>query len=318
MTPWAQFQHQVRHVVRTLDAVGFDVGHYHISLFNAVKMLLVIVAAIAFARIGSRLARRLTNRITGLDPTQKVLADKLITLLVWAFAILQGIDFLGISLTALTVFSGAFGLAIGFGLQKTFGNLIAGIILLLDRSIKPGDVIAVADGKGNSFGQVRKIGIRAVSVATRDNREYLIPNEILMTSQVENWSYSSRQVAIQIPVGVAYGTDLDLAEKLMLEAAHSAPRVLENPGPGVLLSAFGASAMEMTIVLWIDDPEDGVGNVRSQVLKEVWKRFVEHGVEVPFARTDLALRDSDGLRQLAAALENRAKEMDGTPPGDHP
>lgn len=303
---FAQLQRELRRFVRALDDIGFDVSHYHVSLFNAIKMVLVVVAVIAIARLGSKLARRLFTRMTSLDATQKVLAEKLVSLGVWAFAILAGIDILGISLTALTVFSGAFGLAIGFGLQKTFGNLIAGIILLMDRSIKPGDVIAVADGKGSSFGQVKKIGIRAVSVTTRDNREYLIPNENLMTSQVENWSYSSRDVAIQIPVGVAYGTDIELAENLMLEAARSAKRVLEYPGPGVLMSAFGPSAIEMQIICWIGDPEEGVGNVKSDVLKALWKLFREHGVEVPFPQSDVNLRDSEGLRRLAAALESRA------------
>src|SRR5690606_23962142 len=136
-----------------------------------------------------------------LGESQRLLLDKVLTLLVWGFAILIGIDILGVDLTALAVFSGAFGLAIGFGLQRTFGNLIAGIILLMDKSIKPGDVISVADQAGNTtFGQIRKIGVRAVSVTTRDQREYLIPNENLMINQVENWSYSSRNVRMQIPV----------------------------------------------------------------------------------------------------------------------
>jgi len=147
---------------------------------------------------------------------------------------LIGVDLLGIDLTALTVFSGAFGLAIGFGLQKIFGNLIAGIILLLDKSIKPGDVIAVADQSGQqTFGQIRRIGIRAVSVTTRDEREYLIPNENLMINQVENWSYSSKNVRVQVPVGVSYDADMALAEKLMLEAAAKARRVLATPPPTV-------------------------------------------------------------------------------------
>src|SRR4029079_15823313 len=164
------------------------------------------------------------------------LTEKLVGIAIWAVAILVGIDILGIDLTALTVFSGAFGLAIGLGLQKTFGNLIAGIILLMDRSIKPGDVITVSDTAGNeSFGQIRKIGIRAISVVTRDRKEYLIPNENLMVNQVENWSYSSREVRVRAPVGLACGTDLDLAERLMLEAAVYAPRVLSAPAPKVLL-----------------------------------------------------------------------------------
>ncbi len=127
-----------------------------------------------------------------------MLAQKLAAVAILVAAFFIGIDLIGIDLTALAVFSGAFGLAVGFGLQKTFGNLIAGIILLMDRSIKPGDVIVV----GESFGHVTKIGVRAVSIVTRDGKEHLIPNENLMTQEVENWSYSSRDVRLHIPVSV--------------------------------------------------------------------------------------------------------------------
>lgn len=297
---------QAEELIRLLNEIGFDLGHYHISLWGALRVLIVMALVLAFARMGSRLAKRLFRRIDSLDGAQQLLGEKLVSIAVWALALLIGIDVLGISLTALTVFSGAFGLAIGFGLQKTFGNLIAGIILLMDRSIKPGDVIAVSDGKGNSFGEVKKIGIRAVSVTTRDNREYLIPNENLMTQQVENWSYSSREVAIQIPITVAYGSDLEQVEKLLLEAIQSTPRVLSFPSAGVLLSAFGPSGIEMTMVVWIDDPEGGVGNVRSDVLWRVWRLFGEHGVQIPFPQTEVHLRDSAGLRGLAEALKSDA------------
>ncbi|MCW1381300.1 mechanosensitive ion channel [Novosphingobium sp. KCTC 2891] len=297
----------LRDVHDKLDEISIDIGHYHISLLNALWMALVVALAILGARLGARIARAMVRRMTGLDAAQKVLTEKLAGMAIWAFAVFAAIDVLGISLTALTVFSGAFGLAIGFGLQKTFGNLIAGIILLMDRSIKPGDVIAVSDGKGNTFGEVKSIGIRAVSVTTRDNREYLIPNENLMTSQVENWSYSSREVAISIPVGVAYGSDIDLAERLLLEAARSSPRVLQHPAPGVLLNAFGPSAIEMQVVCWIDDPEMGVGNVRSEVLKAAWRLFRQQGVEIPFPQADVHLRDSDGLREVARILAERGK-----------
>ncbi|WP_370385508.1 mechanosensitive ion channel family protein [Novosphingobium sp. EMRT-2] len=311
---WAKFRRDARAFMDVLDDYGFDIGHYHISVFNAAKMVLVVVAMFMIARLGSRIARHLFSRMTSLDSAQQVLGEKLVSLAVWVFAFLLGIDLLGISLTALTVFSGAFGLAIGFGLQKTFGNLIAGIILLMDRSIKPGDVIAVNDGKGSSFGQVRKIGIRAVSVATRDNREYLIPNENLMTSQVENWSYSSREVSIQIPVGIAYGSDIDLAERLMLEAARGANRVLADRPPGVLLSAFGPNSIDMVIVCWIGDPEEGVGNVRSEVLKRVWHLFRENGIEIPYPQQDVSLKDSEGLRRLADALAARHEARDQPEP----
>ena len=287
----------------TLDSWGFTVADHRISLWTALLVVIVVVAVVVLAKVLTKVARWLLGKATRLDSTQKLLADKLIAIGIWTIAILIGIDILGIDLTALTVFSGAFGLAIGFGLQKTFGNLIAGIILLMDRSIKPGDVITVSDTAGNeSFGQIRKIGIRAISVVTRDRKEYLIPNENLMVNQVENWSYSSREVRVKAPVGVAYGTDLDLAERLMLEAAADAPRVLALPEPRVLLLNFGPSAVEFEIRFWITDPEEGVSGVRSEVLKRVWHRFKEHGIELPRPQLDLNLRDNAQFRQLIAAL----------------
>src|SRR4030095_8271998 len=145
---------------------------------------------------------------------------------------LIGIDLAGIDLTALAFFSGAFGLAVGFGLQKTFGNLIAGIILLMAGSIKPGDVISV----GETFGQVNKIGVRAVSIVTRDGKEYLIPNELLMTQEVVHWSYSTRDVRIWIPVSIDYDCDVALAHRLMIDAANASPRVLAAPKPNVWIT----------------------------------------------------------------------------------
>ncbi len=304
MIEWKQ---QIAEGIRLLNAIGFDIGNYHISVWGALRIVIVVVLVFVLGQLVSKLARRMFRQIDRLDRAQQLLGEKIASIAVWALAILIGIDVLGINLTALTVFSGAFGLAIGFGLQKTFGNLIAGIILLMDRSIKPGDVIAVADGKGNTFGEVKKIGIRAVSVTTRDNREYLIPNENLMTQQVENWSYSSREVSINIPVGVAYGSDLDVVEKLLLKAISGTPRVLSFPSPGIILSAFGPSSIDLTMVVWIDDPEAGVGNVRSDVLWKVWRSFKENGIEIPYAQQDVNLKDSAGLRRLADALAARER-----------
>ncbi len=297
-------------VIAALDDISIDVGRYHVSLATAIWMLLVIVAAFGLSQIGGRIARRLVRGMSGLDTAQISLGEKLVTLAIWAFAFFVAVDMLGISLTAFTVFSGAFGLAIGFGLQKTFGNMIAGIILLLDRSIKPGDVIAVSGGAGNSMGVVNKIGIRAVSVTTLDNREYLIPNEILMTSQVENWSYSSHEVALSIPISVAYGSDIDLVEALLIEAAAAVPRVLKEPPATVQLTSLAPGAIEMLVSCWINDPEQGIGNIRSAVLKNAWHLFRERGVEIPVAQQDVHLRDSDGLRHLADVLAARGVKPD--------
>lgn len=281
------------------DSIGFDYGHTRISLYRAVLTVVVLFAVIAFGRIASRVIRSVFKRMGNLDPTQKLLGEKLVSIVIWVLTILLGIDVLGINLTALTVFSGAFGLAVGFGLQKTFGNLIAGIILLMDRSIKPGDVIAVSGGNGiGAVGQVKKIGIRAVSVTTRDSIEYLIPNEILMTSQVENWSYSSRDVRVKVPVMVAYGTDIDKAEALMLAAARAVQRIHNSPAPTVWLSAFGENSIEFEIQCWIDDPEEGVGNVRSDVLKQVWHLFRDNGVEIPFPQREVRFRNTLKIEQV--------------------
>ncbi|HTK71297.1 MAG TPA: mechanosensitive ion channel domain-containing protein [Croceibacterium sp.] len=297
---------ELRDVVSILDSWGFTVANYHVSVWTGLLVIIVIVGVFVFGKLLTRIARWSLGKVTRLDSTQKLLADKLIGIAIWAFAILVGIDILGIDLTALTIFSGAFGLAVGFGLQKTFGNMLAGIILLMDRSIKPGDVIAVSDPTGReSFGQIRRIGIRAISVVTRDRKEYLIPNENLMVNQVVNWSYSSREVRVKAPVGVAYGTDLELAEKLLLEAAVGAPRVLSQPAPNVRLMAFGANAIEFEIRFWITDPEEGVSGARSEVLKRVWHLFKEHSIELPFPQLDLNLRDSKAFQQLAAAIAHR-------------
>ena len=290
-----------------LDSFALEVGHWRISLFDVLFAAAAVLAALAFAMIATRLTRAALRRIKGLDGTQTVLAEKIATIVIWIVTFLIGVDLLGIDLTALTVFSGAFGLAIGFGLQKTLGNLIAGIILLMDKSIKPGDVIAVSDQSGQqTFGQIRKIGIRAVSVTTRDEREYLIPNENLMVNQVENWSYSSRNVRIQVPVGVSYNADMELAEKLMLEAATKARRVLGTPPPTVWWNGFGDNAVNFTIHCWINDPEDGVGNVKSDVLKHLWVLFKERGVELPFPQRDLNLKQTEALDRVIAALGERA------------
>lgn len=282
---------ELAELVRNLDSIGFDIGDHRISLYRAIVMIIVALGVLVLGRLSGVVIRRFFRRLHRLDAAQQVLGEKLASIVVWTALVLFAIDLLGISLTALTVFSGAFGLAIGFGLQKTFGNLISGIILLMDRSIKPGDVIAVGEGSGKTVGQVNRIGIRAVSVITRDKVEYLIPNEHLMTSQVENWSFSSRDVRVKVPVGVAYGSDIALVERTLLDQALAQRRVLQDPHPQVWLAAFGASAIEFEVQLWIDDPEAGLGDLRSDYLKAVWHAFREKGILIPFPQHDVHVKE---------------------------
>ena len=272
--------------IRTnLDYYGLTLGTMRISVLSVLTVLITVVLLFAAVRLINRVVGHTIHRSSGFDPTQKLLTQKLAAIAVVIVAFFIGIDVLGIDLTAFAVFSGAFGLAVGFGLQKTIGNLIAGIILLMDRSIKPGDVIVV----GDSFGWVNRIGVRAVSVITRDGKEHLIPNENLMTQEVENWSYTDRNVRVRIPVRVAYDCDLKLAQELMFKAAKDSPRVLDTPQTNVRLTAFGENGVEHEILVWISDPEDGVGNVRSDVLNRLWVSFKDAGIEIPFPRRDVRI-----------------------------
>ncbi|HEX5184317.1 MAG TPA: mechanosensitive ion channel domain-containing protein [Allosphingosinicella sp.] len=274
-------------IADALDRIGFSVSKHRISLLTAIEFAVIVVALVAMVRLLNRVVRHSIGRASDLDATQQLLVQKIAGIVIVVAAFFIGIDLMGIDLTALTVFSGAFGLAVGFGLQKTFGNLIAGIILLMDRSVKPGDVIAV----GDSFGHVNKIGVRAVSIVTRDGKEHLIPNENLMTQEVENWSYSSRDVRVHIPIGIAYDCDLPAAQKLMIQAATEAKRVLKTPPPSVWLRAFGESSINHEILVWISDPEAGVGSVRSEILNRLWALFREHGIGIPYPQRDIHVKE---------------------------
>ena len=271
---------------QSLDEIALVVGTYRVSVLDVLTILVIAVLLFIGAKLVLWMLKRVIRRANRLDPAQSLLMEKLATIFVLAVAFFIGIDLVGFDLSSLAIFSGAVGLAVGFGLQKTFGNLIAGIILLMDRSVKPGDVIVV----GESFGAISKIGTRAVSVITRDGKEHLIPNELLMTEPVENWSYSSRNVRIQIPVGVSYSSDLKQVEDILIECTVACGRVLENPKPNVWLKEFGDNSVNFEIQAWIMDPEEGVGNVRSAVLKAIWWRFKEEGIEIPFPQRDVYIK----------------------------
>lgn len=283
--------------IEALKAIGIDVGSYRLSLYGLFSTIVVAVLLYLAVRIILRSIKWLLRRNTQIDATQRLLAEKLIAIALFVFALLFGIDLLGIDLTALAVFSGAAGLAIGFGLQKTVGNLIAGIILLMDRSIKPGDIIVVGDGSsmGGSalpggvpnVGRVAKIGVRAVNVVTRDGKKHLIPNELLMTQAVENWSYASPEVRVRMRVPVPYDCDLRRAQRLIVETAMTNPRILNEPEPAVWITAFGERAVEHELRYWISDPEAGLGNIQGEVFLGIWDRFKEAGIAIPYPRQDV-------------------------------
>ena len=272
-----------------LDSVGMTFGQVRISLLSLAKgavalgVLLWIVLALS-----AEFERRI-KQSESLTPSVQVLVSKIVKIVLVALAVFVAIGSLGIDLTALTVFGGALGIGVGFGLQKVVSNLVSGFLLLLDKSIKPNDVIAV----GGTYGWVASLGARYTAVRTRDGVEYLIPNEELITQRVENWSHSDNAVRINIPVGISYTSDVRLAMDLCREAPVAVDRVLTDPPPQCLLTGFGDSSVDLEIRLWIDDPSEGRSNVISEVLLRVWDRFREHDIEIPFPQRDLHLKSSD-------------------------
>jgi small-conductance mechanosensitive channel len=286
-------------IARTIEAmqsIGLDFGANRISLYGVVSTIIVAILLFSLFKVGMRFIKWVLRRNHQLDEAQRLLTEKLIAIAFGGFALLLGIDVLGIDLTALAFFSGALGLAIGFGLQKTVGNLIAGIILLMDRSIKPGDVIVVGDGSlmGGAtasglpnVGRVAKIGVRAVNVVTRDGRKHLIPNELLMTQPVENWSYASREVRVRMHIPVPYECDLRQAQAIIVQVAKDNDRVLQDPEPIVWITAFGERAVDHELRYWIADPEAGLGNIQGSVFMEIWDRFQEAGIIFPYPRRDI-------------------------------
>ena len=155
---------------------------------------------------------------------------------------------------------------------------------------------------GETYGWIQSLGARYVSVVTRDGTEHLIPNEELITQRVENWSYSNSLVRLKVPVGISYNADLHKAIELVLQAARGAPRVLATPTPICLLKGFGDSSVDLELRFWINDPNNGVSNVKSDILLGVWDRFHEHGIEIPFPQRDLHLRSAIPLPLIGDRL----------------
>jgi len=273
-------------VAAFLDGLGFAVGDARISALLLLKALVLLSATLWLAiSIGDFLDNRI-QRSDELTPSLRVLTGKLLKISFIVIAVVAAMSGLGIDLTAFTVFSGAVGVGVGFGLQKVVSNFISGVIILLDRSIKPGDTISL----GDTFGWIRELRARFVSVVTRDGREFLIPNEDFITREVINWSFSNDLVRLDVPFGVAYASDPHQVSALAIEAAASVPRVVRENEPVCWMTAFGDSSLDFVLRFWIRDPQNGLTNVRGQVLLALWDTFKANGVQIPYPHRELVLR----------------------------
>ncbi len=269
-----------------LDSMAIGIGSLRLSVLLVAKAAIVVALLLWGAVTLARLITHQLRYVDGLTLSIQLLIGNLIKIALICIAILVGLNTVGIDLTAFAVFSGAIGVGVGFGLQKIVSNFVSGIILLVERSIKPGDVIEV----GHTFGHVVSLGARYAAVRGRDGKEYLIPNENLIGNQVINWSYSNPLVRVDAEFGVAYGSDLREVRTMAIEAARRTGRVLPDPAPVCHITGFGNSAINLVLRFWIEDPAGGVTNVKGDVFLALWETFKEHDVELPFPQHDLHLR----------------------------
>lgn len=266
----------------------YEIGLYEISLLSLMKLTLYLVSIVWLIKIISALVHNKLKNSKTLSPSQKVLFIKLLKLGLVCCAIIGTLQYMGLDLRSLAFLGGALGLGIAFSLQKVFSNLISGIILLMDKSIKPGDVIAI----GQTFGWVKRLNSRYVSLITRDGKEHLIPNELMISERVENWSFSDNNVRIHIPILISYQSDIHLARKLLLETIETQPRILKNPLPSCQLLKFQPDGIEFEIRAWIEDPVNGLGSITNDILTVVWDKFQENDIRFPYPQRDVHLKTS--------------------------
>lgn len=262
---------------------------------NPPFILQAILTAALFLFAANWLSGQMKRRVETLprvEPSLRILIGNGLTIGLFFAAAMLTLAGLGIPLSGLAVLGGAIGVGLGFGMQQIVANFISGVILLTDRSIKPNDVIEVDE----TYGVVKSLGLRYASVITRDGKEHLIPNEMLITDKVVNWSYSNKTVRIKRRIRVEYETDLRLAVNLVKEGAALVPRVLSDPAPNCLVMEFGDEAIEIEARFWINDPENGVSNVGSAVMLSVWDKFKEHGIDIPLRHEDVLITPGSTLK----------------------
>lgn len=283
-------------VEATLDELAFNIGSSRISLLATIKLIALVALLLTLAFWVSGVIERRIRASAHMTPSLQVAFGKFSKVFLIALAFLLAIDAVGIDLTTLTVFGGALGVGIGFGLQRITSNFISGFILVLDRSIKPGDVISVG-GNDAKFGWVQELRARYVVVRDRDGVERLIPNENLITSEVVNWSYSDTNTRVRLPVQISYDDDPERAMALLIEAAKASSRVLANPEPAARMLDFADSGIQLELRVWISDPENGIGNVRTDINLAIWKLFKAEGISIPFPQRDVHLHTVSALDQ---------------------
>jgi small-conductance mechanosensitive channel len=272
----------------TLDNFALTIGSLRLSLLTLIEAIALLTLLVWAAFATSGLLQSRINRITSLTPSVQVLIGNTLKIVLVILAVVIALDVVGIDLTALALFGGAVGVGVGLGLQKVVANFVSGIILLLDRSIKPGDVIEI----GDTFGRITSMAARYVSVRSRDGKDYLLPNEELITSRVVNWTYSSPLVRLDLPFSVSYGSDLRKVREIAIAATLTAARVAKTPAPVCHATGFGVGTIQFLIRFWIADAENGVINIKGEVLIALHDALIANGLDLPYPQYEIRLMDA--------------------------
>jgi small-conductance mechanosensitive channel len=267
------------------DSVSIVLGGLRLTPLVLIKLGLLLIAALWLTNVASNFAENRINRSTDLTPSIQVLLVKMIRMGLLVVAIAVALGAVGINLSALAVFSGAVGVGIGIGLQKIVANFISGIILLADKSVKPGDLVTI----GDSSGRISAMKTRYISVAAGDGREFLIPNEDLVTQKVTNWTYTDKNTLVKVNFGTNYESDPRQVCRLAAEIATAAPRAIKSRTPNCILTEFAETGMKFSLTFWIADP-DGMDNVKSDVMLSLWETFKREGIRVPYPVRELRIR----------------------------
>lgn len=277
-------------VIAVLESVAFNAGKQKLTLWNMLQGIAAVLATVLIALwLSSAIEARL-NAAVGLDNNLRVVLARLSRALLILLAVLIGLPMVGIDLTTLSVFGGALGVGLGFGLQKIASNYVSGFILLLDNSIRIGNIISV----GSDRGEVTRITTRYTVLKNLSGVEALVPNELLVGSVVQNESYSDPHVRIALPVQVSYDSDLERAMAIMVAAARAQARVLTDPAPIVLLMNFADSGINLELGFWLADPEKGVGSLRSDINLAIWRDFRQAGIAIPFPQREVRILKGSG------------------------
>ncbi len=273
------------HISQALEDVQFNIGKTPVNLLLILQGILTVVATLFIALWLSRLIENKLMRTEDLSANMRVVMVKLIRIFFMAIAVLIALSAVGLDITLLSVFGGALGIGLGFGLQKIASNYVSGFIILLDKSMQIGDVITTE----NHYGVVTDLRSRYMVLRKLDGTEVVIPNETFITSSVINHSFTDRKARVQMPIQISYESNLELAMRLMLKAATKQQRVLKDPKPVTYIIAFGENGIDLMMHLWILDQEEGSMELKSSVYLDIWHAFKQNNIVIPYPQREVRL-----------------------------